>query len=197
MKTTATALLGLVASLTATNATVAQCRIRPAYPVYQQTYVQRVPHTSTFGSRRHLDRLADQLRKQANDITWEMYRSYQHNPEFVETYNEMYKLLGDAQHIHDLIHDAAYRHGHHDVDHIADDLHEFDALFHHIEDDIEHWAPTYNSRHFVHAHGNLHSKMEHMEETLHHLMDDYGVRSNVTTQTPPPAPTTALAPPRL
>ena len=89
-------------------------------------------HDSTreysFGARRHLDTLADRLRREANTICWEMYDNYQHAHEYHVTYREMYTVLEDSIHIHDLAHDAAHR-GTDNEDHIAEDLHEMDRLF--------------------------------------------------------------------
>jgi len=216
MKTSIAAVLGLVASLAVTDVSLAQCRSRSVYyppvvyhPIDHHPIVHhRVTHrpvvrvvervttpSTTFGSRAHLDNYADLLQKQANSVAWDMYRNYQGNPGFEETYKEVYELLDATKHVHALIHDATYVHGVHDVDHIAQDLHQMDQLFHHIEDDIANWVPTHASYHFARAHGDLHSRVEAMEETLHHLMEDYGVNSNLGDP-PPPGPTTLLAPPR-
>ena len=147
----------------------------------------------TFGARRHVDTLADRLRREANTICWEMHDNYQHERGYRETYREMYTVLEDCLHIHDLAHDDAHR-GTDNEDHIAEDLHDLDRLFHHVEDDIEHWS----SRNRYHGHDLAH-KMERFEVTLHHLMNDYGVRSKRPAPKPagpgkPPVPT--LAPPQ-
>lgn len=102
-------------------------------------------------------------------------------------------MLQDAKHIHDLVHAHAYRRFH-DVDHIAADLHEIDSLFHHIEDDIVGWQPSFVSYHHRRVHGDLFTRIEQMEETLHHLMEDYGVTSNINAGAPP-APAAGIAPP--
>jgi hypothetical protein len=136
----------------------------------------------TFGARRHVDTLADRLRQEANAVCWEMYDNYQHERTFRETYREMYTLLQDAIHIHDLAHDDAHR-GTDNEDHIAEDLHDIDKLFHHIEDDIEHWS----SRNRYHNH-DLAYRMERLEITLHHLMKDYGVQSKRPAPKPPGPP---------
>jgi hypothetical protein len=152
--------------------------------------------------------LAFELQEQSVAILWEMYDNYPHNPEFRETYSEMYKLMLDARHIHDLVHDGYHRSRHTD-DHIASDLHEIDALFHHIEEDIVGWVPAirYRSRHYGHhnhghfndiygsaVHGpqfndQLQVKMARFEATLHHLMADYGVTSELpASDDPAPLP---------
>ena len=142
---------------------------------------------STFGERRHVDTLADRLQREANTICWEMYNHYQHEQGYRETYREMYTALEDAIHIHDLAHDDAHRGTDHE-NHIVEDLHDMDRLFHHVEDDIRHWS----SRNHYHRH-DLAYQMERFESTLHHLMNDYGVRSKRPAPKPegpgkPPVP---------
>jgi hypothetical protein len=163
---------------------------------------------TTFAARRHMDVLADRMWKDANQVCWEMYRHYGHNRGFRETYREMYRAMKDAQHIHDLVHDGAHR-GRHDVDHIASDLHEIDRLFHHIEGDIRGWSSSYRGHYGHGAYGHavhgqnfadeLTRKMRYFEQTLHHLMADYGVKSQLVEQEPGSAPPPAAnggAPPR-
>ncbi|MDA0284897.1 MAG: hypothetical protein O3B13_05230 [Planctomycetota bacterium] len=138
----------------------------------------------TFGARHHVDTLADRLRREANTVCWEMHDNYQHERGFRETYREMYSVLQDAIHIHDLAHDDVHGRTNNE-DHIAQDLHDMDKLFHHIEEDIEHWS----SRNRYHSHDLIY-RMERLETTLHHLMKDYGVRSNQPAPKPsgPPTP---------
>ncbi|MCA8997020.1 MAG: hypothetical protein KDA80_08540 [Planctomycetaceae bacterium] len=189
MKTVMMALCGLATTLCFANVSDAQVRfIRSGGPRVITI------NPNGFGGRHHLDDLAYEMKLQANDVAWEMYRRYQHNPGFSATYAEMHELLRDANHIHDLVHASAHHHFH-DVDHIAADLHEIDQLFHHIEDDIVGWRPSFHSHHHHAAHGDLFTKMERLEDTLHHLMEDYGVHSRITETTAPPAPTTGIAPP--
>ncbi len=197
MKITFTTMLAVAISLVTIDSAFAQNRFE----------VRRVttsfPTVYTYGARNHLDELAITLQRQANDITWDMYRNYQGNFEFTETYTEMYELLQSAKHLHDVIHNTPRHLCRNDNSHIVSDLHEMDALFHHIEDDIVNWVPTRHPHHYFHAHGNLQSRIEEMEETLHHLMEDYGIQSNISNPppvsgaTPPPAPTTSFAPPTL
>ena len=157
---------------------------------------------TTFAARRHIDVFADRLLHDANQVCWEMYRHNGHNRGFSETYREMYRAMKDAQHIHDLVHEGAHR-GRHDVDHIASDLHEIDKLFHHIEGDIRGWTSSYrghyghgdyghdNYGHAVHGRNfgdELTRKMRYFEQTLHHLMADYGVKSRLVEQEPTSAP---------
>ncbi len=196
MKITAAALLGIIVSLAANDASaqypIHQNPIHRNYPlVITKPPIQIVKTNYVYGARNHLDTLADQLQTQAKAITWDMYQNYQGNHDFNATYGEMYELFESANHLHQLIHDASYFSRHHDVDHIAKDLHQMDQLFHHIEDNIAHWTPTRIAHHHGQVHSNLHRKIEAMEDTLHHLMEDYGVRSNIGA---PPVP--GFAPPR-
>ncbi|MEX0715632.1 MAG: hypothetical protein WD066_03560 [Planctomycetaceae bacterium] len=150
--------------------------------------------TYDFGARGHLDHLAFRIEREANDACWEMYRNYQANPGWRETYAEMYKVLQDAKHIQQLVRDR-YR-ATSDQDHIAADLREMDKLFHHVQDEVKRWQPDRAAGGFHHHdprtayHGDLFQKLSRFEETLHHLMTDYGVqRSN-----PQPAQGQPLAP---
>lgn len=145
-----------------------------------------------FGARMHLDTLVVRLHDQANEVCWEMYLNHQHEASFRATYAEMYKILQDLKHIHELSHeDAVHNHGPGNEDHIAHDLHDIDQLFHLIEEDIDNWGlANHWDRNPYHRHGSrLDIKMRRFEQTLHHLMRDYGVTSRVgVKQGFPPIP---------
>lgn len=130
-----------------------------------------LPATFVFGARTHTGALAIQLREQANSMCLEAYHNYRNNPAFTEIYRDMYKILTDAEHIIDLTND--YHQDHHDVDHIASDLYEIDQLFHKVESGVKYWR----ANNPYHAH--LPEKMEAVEDTIHHLMEDYGVKSKI------------------
>jgi hypothetical protein len=158
--------------------------------------------TYTFGARRHVDDLAVQLSRQANAICLEMYYNYRHNPGYRETYREMYQVLQDAKHIHELVHHDHYHHTRNrQDDHIARDLVEMDSLVHHIEEDIARWTPArsqqaHGHHAMVHGHSqNLHHLIEQFAETLHHLMTDYGVKSQLGPGGEAPPPDAQTAPP--
>ncbi len=164
-----------------------QPRIRQRYqPIAQQRIVYK------FGAKMHLDTLVVRLHDQANEVCWEMYLNHQHEASFRATYAEMYKILQDLKHIHELSHeDAVHNHGPGNEDHIAHDLHDVDQLFHHIEEDIASWGVLNHWDHNpYHRHGSrLDLKMKMFEQTLHHLMRDYGVTSRVgVKQGAPPLP---------
>lgn len=133
----------------------------------------------TFGARSHTERLAQRLYTHANTVCWDAYLYYQHEHDWHDTYHEMYMLLQDVQRIRQMIHDD-YHHGQHEHDHIAATLLAMDQLFHHIEDDVAYWSPHYRRYHhsphpYPHHHSRLREELRHLEETLHGLMQDYGV----------------------
>lgn len=139
-----------------------------------------------YGGFSHIDDLAIELEQRARDILWEMHYHYRHNRDFDVTYAEAYSMLTQAKHIHA----AEHRGDRRTIVRVASQL---DELFHHVEDDVRTWRPS--RRHFV-GHGigighgighggTLPAKMEAMELTLHHLMQDVGLGASTSD---PPAP---------
>jgi hypothetical protein len=144
----------------------------PSYPVYDdhayddQSYPEhRVEYR--FGGFSHIDDLAASLESQANLLCWEMYYNYQHNPGYRSTYREVYEISQVAKFIHGLEHA-------HNRERIREEVLRLDRLFHHVQRDVVNWT-GHHHRHV--GRGGLTSKLESFEETLHHLMDDVGVRS--------------------
>jgi hypothetical protein len=190
----------LAAALLATDAR-AQVRFQggfnPPPPGTVRTTVVPGRVVYRFGAKQHMDDLAVTLTRQLKAVCLEMHRDYQGNPGYRETYAEAYEAWQLSEHIHELVHDR-YHTTRHDDDHLARDLNELDALFHHVEDDVAHWHRTHGHSHTVHGHGrtygrstDLHVLMAQAEQTLHHAMDDYGSRSKYRTYTDntvPPAP---------
>jgi hypothetical protein len=130
-----------------------------------------LPRTFIFGARTHTGALAIQLKEHANAMCLEAYSNYRHNRAFKAIYADMYEILTEAKH---LIHLTNNRHKDiHDKDHIASDLYEIDQLFHRVENGVKGW--TSNRRY----HNNLPARMESVEDTIHHLMEDYGVKSKI------------------
>ncbi len=180
-------------------ATPVMAQIRFEFQPPRRVIVTPQVRVYKFGARNHADALAVQLAQQANAICLEMHRNYRHNPGFRETYAEMYQVLQDAKHIHELVHNNYHRSRREGEDHIARDLHAMDELFHHIEEDIARWTPATTQQHFHHGavHGqsqNLRRLMQNFSETLHHMMTDYGVRSQIASGEAPP-PNDLIAPP--
>ncbi len=91
-------------------------------------------------------------------------------------------MLNDAAHIRDLVTEEAYHRSRHDRDQIARDLHAMDDLFHHIKDEVAGWRPSHSSQdhHYrrdpYRGRGSLRTRMARLEQTLHHMMQDYGER---------------------
>ena len=150
-----------------------------------------------YGKRLHMDRIAYRLAHDANALCWTAHRNYQGNREFRVTYKEMYNLITGAVHIQKLIKEGYYR-KHHDTDHIIKDLHAMDKLVDHIRDDVRYWVRNempIDPRAAAPRPGEQESVLVHLarlEDTLHHLMRDYGVsrsRRAITSR-----PTIGIAP---
>lgn len=134
------------------------------------------PEVVRFGSFSHVDDLVSRLEEMMNELCLDLHYNYSHNRGFKETYSEAYEILEMVQ----LIHDDEHRL---DRDAIRSRLSHLDQDFHHIQDDVKTW----------HRHANrqigtagIHSKMDIIESTIHHLMHDVGVHpSGSTTETAP------------
>lgn len=147
-------------------------RVQPSSVLSRRVVSQPVV---TYGGFSHIDDLAVEMEQLARAILWEMHFNYSRNPGYNATYSEAYTMLRQAKAIH-----RAEHHGNRaEITRIAGSM---DELFHHIEDDIASWRPSH--RHVV-GHGSLFDKMESMEQTLHHLMQDVGLAAG-TTDPPPP-----------
>lgn len=120
-----------------------------------------------FGGFSHVDDLAAQLERDATNLCWELHYNYQHNPGYRETYRETYELMQTAKFIHGLEHSR-------NRDRVKKEVAELDTLFHHIHRDVANWTAHH---HRQVGRGGLTQKLEQLEQTLHHLMDDVGVRS--------------------
>jgi len=133
-----------------------------------------------FGSFSNVDDLAGRLESLSNEFLLDLHANYSHNRGFRETYAEAYQLLQAAQFIHAKEH-------HNDHHGIQRKLNGMDTLFHHVQDDVRGW-----SRHHHRQVGRLGilSKMDMIESTLHHLMNDVGVQ-----QAPVPGAAVEQAPP--
>ena len=137
-----------------------------------------------FGGFSHIDDLAVQLEQDANQLCLELHYNYQHNPGFRETYREAYEILTTAKYIHGLEHSG-------NRDKLRQAAAELDQLFHHVHQDVATWTAHYHRR--VGQDG-LTGKIARLETTLHHLMDDVGVRTQYGDDQAP-APANETAPP--
>ena len=128
-----------------------------------------------FGKRAHIEALANTLDKQSAAICLEMHRYYQRNPNFKANYRGMYEIYEGAHRIAELANNGSYRRRQSD-DKLARDLHHLDRVFDRIDAEVRTWRPSRrdNSRG-----RELAALMDECEDTLDHLMDDYGVRSNI------------------
>lgn len=161
-----------------------------------KTQVVIQPVAVRYGSFLHVDDLASRLEELTNEFLLDLHYNYRHNHGFAETYAEGYELLQVAKYIHDAEHAQ-------DRNAIRARIGGMDALFHHLQDDVRGW-----SRHHVRQIGQLGilSKMDMIEGTLHHLMNDIGVGQAAGAGGPevapppigfaPPPLTVAPAPPR-
>ncbi len=135
--------------------------------------------SETFGGMGHIDMLAENCRYMANHITFDMYYNYQHNPGFQEIYAKCYSFRNLSYIIHDMEHTG---------DHVemSAAISEMDSLFHSLEHDLGNWRRT--ARLQV-GQGDIHYKMELLEDMMHHLMNDAGVRSQaIIDNSAPPVP---------
>lgn len=161
-----------------------------SYPRTVEVPLVSTPHVvarpvSQWSSFSHVDDLAMQLERQANTMCLEMHHNYQQNPGFNETYSEAYEILNTAKEIHAMEHTG-------NRDRMREAAARIDELFHHVQDDVRHWQ-RYGRRYF--GQGGLRARMDDVEDTLHHLMQDMGVGSQYgsghssTSESAPPAVT--------
>ena len=136
------------------------------------------PVVIEFGSYSHVDDLAGRLERLANDLCLDLHYNYRHNRGFARTYREAYQILATAKYIHDKEHQG-------DRAEVARRLDELDGLFHHVQSEVQGW-----SRRNVRAIGRsgARAKLEMVEATLHHLMNDVGVRGSHGGRRTMPAP---------
>ncbi|MCO6042731.1 hypothetical protein NG895_02315 [Aeoliella sp. ICT_H6.2] len=134
------------------------------------------PVTVEFGGFSHVDDLASRLETLTNELCLDLHYNYRHNRGFNETYREAYQVFEVAKFIHAAEHQQDRRA-------IQERLQGLDELFHHVQDDVRGW-----SRHHVRQIGQLGilSKMDMIESTLHHLMNDVGVHQTGKGQQAPP-----------
>ncbi len=153
------------------------------YSAPQTTYYSGETHShnhaavqstsSAFGSYSHIDDLTIQLSREANLLCLELHYNFQHNPGFSQTYREAYEILTTANYLHGLEHSG-------NRERMRTTAIELDGLFHHVQGDVVAWT--------AHAHrqvgyGGLEGKLNAVENTLHHLMNDVGAASQAGAAT--------------
>ena len=135
------------------------------YIVEQNAYVAAKPVQIESGGYAQVDDLSGRLEQLANQLCLDLEYNYRHNPSFDETYRAAYQVLDTAKYIH-----ANENRG--DREEVARRLNEVDGLFHRVQDEVRRWSRQH-SRQIGEA-GAL-TKMDQIEATLHHLMNDVGV----------------------
>lgn len=151
---------------------------------YQSESYYVAPSDITYGGFSHVDELAIRLERLSNELCLDLYYNYSHNYGFRETYAEAYQILQVAKYIHAAEH-------HNDRDAIAAKLDGLDRLFHHVEDDVRGWSRRHHRQ--IGTLGII-TKMEYVEDTLHHLMQDVGVRASDPVNEFAPSPDFENAP---
>jgi hypothetical protein len=139
-----------------------------------------------FGGMGHIHELAANVRYLANHITFDMYYNYQFNPGFDQIYAKCYSFRNLAYAIHDMEHTGQH------VEMTAA-INEMDSLFHSLEHDIAMWR---RMPRLQIGQGDIRYKMELLEEMMHHLLNDAGIRSQflIESTAVPPLPAGAIAP---
>jgi hypothetical protein len=138
-----------------------------------------------FGGCSHVDELAFELEVLLNDLCLDLYYNYSHNPDFHTTYVEAYDLLQVAKFMHAAEHQN-------DREAMRNRLAGADALLHHLQDDVCGWTVLHR-RHVGRL--DTQTRFEVSLSTLHHLMNDVGVRPVETSESaPPPLPEREGAP---
>jgi hypothetical protein len=157
-----------------------QVAMRPATPIQ--------PRAIEFGGFSHVDDLSGRLETLSNEFCLDLHYNYQHNPGFAETYREAYQILRAVKSAHANEHQG-------DKAALARTLADLDPLFHHVEEDVKGWSRDHHRQI-----GNLGiiDKMSQMEDLIHHLLHDVGIRPTHDgghEQAPPPAGEIEIAPP--
>ncbi len=123
------------------------------------------PQPIQFGGFSHVDDLAERLVTLANELCLDLHYNYAQNPGYQHVYREAYQILEVAKYMHA----AEHRH---DRVAIQERLAGTDQLFHHVQGEVRGW-----SRHHHRQIGqtDMLARMDLIEATMHHLMNDVGV----------------------
>ena len=138
----------------------------------------------------HLDELALEVQRKANELCWEMYLYHRHQADFRETYKAAREMWSLAGQIHELLHrDPA------SLGHVVKDMLELDQLFQLIENDVAVWNDARidlnlrsNPMRIMRRGGNmktLQAKLRALEESLRFLTDDSSLTSEGEFSEPP------------
>lgn len=159
------------------------------------TYVAAKPVEIEFGGYAHVDDLSGRLELLANDLCLDLHYNYEHNPGFAATYREAYKILDTAKYVHAKEHQG-------DKAEVAQRVDELDGLLHHVQGEVKGWSRRQSKQI---AQGGVQTKLDSVEATLHHLMNDVGVKGahgepqksegETTVETAPPPEPVTIPPP--
>jgi hypothetical protein len=131
-----------------------------------------------------VDDLSARLERLANQLCLDLHYNYRHNANFAHVYREAYQVLATAKFIHAKEHQG-------DRAEVARRLDEVDGLFHHVKEQVGQWSRRHNRQI---GQSGLQTKLSMVEATLHHLMNDVGVRGAHIEADEPAGVETAPAP---
>ena len=146
----------------------------PSSPLNSNTHVVAKPAVIEFGGYARYQDLSGRLETLSNELLVDLHYNYSHNPGFKETYRETYQLLEVAKFIHAADHNR-------DGAAMREKLAAMDPLFHHVQGDVKGWSRIHKKQ--VGTLG-IATKIEMIEATLHHLMNDIGVPENPPVSSP-------------
>ena len=139
---------------------------RPGVQVAERPPEPIRPSAVEFGGFSHVDDLASRLETMANDLCLDLHYNYRHNPGFDETYGEAYQIMEAAQYAHGKEHNG-------DRQALARAITQMDPLFHHVEEDVTGWSRDHHRQ--IGQLGII-DKMQQMENLIHHLLYDAGIK---------------------
>lgn len=135
--------------------------------IYQQPSVQQSqePVQIEFGQRRYVAELADQLQVLSNELCLDLYENYSGNPNFKATYTDAYAVLSFAKYLQAEGNNVPQTQ-------LIEEMSGIDSLFHEVEETVATWTPQQRKKI---SELDTPTRLEFIEETIHHLMYDIGV----------------------
>lgn len=155
-------------------------------PRYQGVYFERdnkdyftdgehEPQLVSHGGFHHVDDLAARLELLANELCLDLHYNYRHNPGFRYTYKDVYDVYQLAKYIHGLKQEGKQ-------EEIARRLDGLDKLFHYVRTDVREWSLRRDRQ----IGGlTMPEKIERIQSTVHHLMNDVGVKEAAIVEEAP------------
>jgi hypothetical protein len=116
-------------------------------------------------SHRHIDRVAYNLMKQAQEVQSEVNQHFRRSPQYRHLAEDVREMVRLARHIHEVAHDGG------NLRHLRADVRKLDRLYHHIEelvDDLARWreADRQAIRHIRREMREMHDSLEHLRRDL-------------------------------